>query len=163
MSHVLESEQFLPISLEAAWAFFATPKNLALITPPDLGLRIKEPFDGQPMYTGQIIRYTVRPMAGIPLTWVTRIEAVDRLRMFVDDQRSGPYKRWWHQHTFEPVAGGVLMRDRVEYELPFGPLGTLAHRIFVRRKLLHIFAHRRTVLERLFDQPQPQPPSPSVA
>ncbi len=110
MTHVIEREQFLPISLEEAWGFFATPRNLADITPPDMGFEIRQPFDGRPMYTGQLIRYTVRPLAGIPLQWVTRIDEVEPLHMFVDTQLKGPYKRWWHRHTFEAVQGGVLMR-----------------------------------------------------
>ncbi|MBL8001420.1 MAG: SRPBCC family protein [Flavobacteriales bacterium] len=152
MTHVLEREQFLPISLEEAWDFFATPRNLAQITPPDMGFVIRQPFDDRPMYTGQLIRYTVRPVARIPLLWVTRIDEVEPMRMFVDTQLKGPYKRWWHRHTFEAVPGGVLMRDRVEYELPLGPLGELAHAIFVGKRLEHIFAYRFTRLQALFRQ-----------
>ncbi len=148
--HVLEREQVLPVTLEEAWTFFSTPKNLALITPPEMGFVIREPFDDQPAYTGQLISYTVRPMLGIPLTWVTRIEEVIGPTRFVDTQLKGPYKRWWHVHTFQSVFEGVLMRDRVEYELPMGPIGELAHGIIVRRKLTAIFDHRHRTLERLF-------------
>lgn len=148
--HILEREQFLPIPLQEAWAFFSTPRNLARITPPDMGFVIREPFDGRDTYAGQRITYTVKPILGIPLTWVTLIEQVDAPHSFVDTQLKGPYKRWWHLHTFEEVPGGVLMRDRVEYELPLGPLGDLAHGIFVKRRLEHIFAFRFTTLEKLF-------------
>lgn len=150
MMHVLEREQFLPISLTEAWAFFSSPRNLGVITPPDMGFRIREPFDDEPMYTGQCIRYTVKPMFGIPLTWVTRIDEVEAPNRFVDTQLKGPYKRWWHQHTFQVVPGGVLMTDRVEYELPFGPMGELAHRTFVRQRLKAIFDFRNTTLLKLF-------------
>jgi ligand-binding SRPBCC domain-containing protein len=55
-----------------------------------------------------------------------------------------------HKHRFEPVAGGVVMRDRVEYELPFGALGRPAHRILVRRQLEEIFDFRRRAIEEIF-------------
>ncbi len=148
--YVLRREQFLPISLSEAWAFFSAPRNLALITPPDMGFRIKEPFDDRATHTGQCITYTVRPLLRIPLTWVTRIESVDEPFRFVDTQLQGPYERWWHEHTFSEVENGVLMRDRVDYELPLGLLGDLAHAIFVKRRLKHIFDHRTRTLERLF-------------
>jgi len=148
--YILEREQFLPISLEEAWSFFSTPRNLAVITPPEMGFVIRQPFDNKDAYAGQRITYTVKPMLGIPLTWVTLIEGVEAPYKFVDSQLKGPYKRWWHQHTFEAVDGGVMMRDRVEYELPLGPLGDLAHGIFVKRKLQGIFDFRTTTLERLF-------------
>lgn len=148
--YVLERSQLLPITLDEAWAFFSTPKNLARITPPDMGFVIREPFDNAPAHAGQRITYTVKPLLGIPLTWVTLIEDVQAPHRFVDTQLKGPYKRWWHLHTFEAVEGGVLMRDRVEYELPLGPLGDIAHGIFVKQRLEHIFAFRNKTLEQLF-------------
>ncbi len=152
MMHVLEREQFLPIGLEEAWSFFSSPKNLAVITPPEMGFEIRQPFDDKPMYSGQRIRYTVKPMFGIPLTWVTRIDEVEAPHRFVDTQLNGPYKRWHHLHTFEVVPGGVMMRDRVEYELPLGPLGELAQRTFVKRRLKDIFDFRHTTLQKQFRQ-----------
>lgn len=151
--HVLEQEQVLPISLEEAWSFFSSPRNLARITPPDMGFVIHEPFDDSPAHAGQLITYTVRPLFGIPLKWVTLIALAEGPHRFVDSQIKGPYKRWWHLHTFEAVEGGVRMRDRVEYELPLGPLGELAHVMFVRKRLQQIFAHRRETLQRLFPGP----------
>jgi ligand-binding SRPBCC domain-containing protein len=148
--HVLEREQFLPVGLDKAWSFFSSPKNLALITPPEMGFVIRRPFDDRPAYAGQLITYTVKPVACIPLTWVTRIENVQPPFKFVDTQLKGPYARWWHEHTFEAVEGGVMMHDRVEYELPLGPLGELAHGIFVRQRLKEIFDFRHHTLERLF-------------
>jgi ligand-binding SRPBCC domain-containing protein len=150
MMHVLEREQFLPIGLEEAWSFFSSPKNLALITPPEMGFVIRQPFEDRAMYSGQRIRYTVKPMLGVPLTWITRIDTVEAPHRFVDTQQKGPYKRWWHMHTFEAAPGGVMMRDRVEYELPLGPLGDLAHRIFVKRRLKDIFDFRFNTLQKMF-------------
>lgn len=150
MMHVLEREQFLPIALEEAWSFFSSPKNLAVITPPEMGFVIRQPFDDRAMYSGQRIRYTVKPVFGVPLTWITRIDTVEAPHRFVDTQQKGPYKRWWHMHTFEAVPGGVMMRDRVEYELPLGPLGDMAHRIFVKRRLQDIFAFRFNTLQKMF-------------
>jgi len=149
-AHVLERSQFLPITLEQAWAFFSSPRNLAVITPPEMGFVIHAPFDDTPTHTGQRINYTVKPVLGIPLKWTTLINDVEKPFRFVDTQISGPYKRWWHQHTFEVVDGGVMMHDRVEYELPLGPLGELAHTIFVKSKLEGIFSFRNTALKSLF-------------
>ena len=62
---------------------------------------------------------------------------------FVDAQLHGPYALWHHTHEFEPHPdGGTLMRDTVRYALPYGPLGEVAHRLFVARDLREIFAFR---------------------
>jgi len=88
--HVLEQEQVLPVTLEEAWSFFSTPRNLARITPPDMGFVIHEPFDDSPAHAGQRITYTVRPLFGIPLKWVTLIALAEGPYRFVDSQVQGP-------------------------------------------------------------------------
>ena len=149
--HVLEQEQVLPISIEEAWAFFSTPRNLDEITPPDLGFFIEHCEDG-PMFGGQIITYRIKIAPLIWVSWVTEIRAVEEGVSFVDNQMCGPYKLWHHRHSFEEVDGGVLMRDRVHYGLGFGPFGALAHALFVGRKVKGIFESRRKFLAERFGQ-----------
>jgi ligand-binding SRPBCC domain-containing protein len=147
--HQLRQEQRLPITMEEAWEFFSSPANLDAITPDDLGFRITSPELAR-MFEGQIITYRVKiaPLLWVP--WVTEIKCVDEGRSFVDEQRFGPYRFWHHRHHFEAIDGGVLMTDLVHYGLPFGPLGDLAHALFVRRKLEWIFGYRKRVLAERF-------------
>ena len=152
MMRTLEREQWLPIPIEDAWAFFSSPKNLAKITPGDIGFRIREPFDNAAIFEGQRIHYTVKPLFGIPLKWVTRIALVEAPHRFVDEQEKGPYKRWHHEHEFIARNGGTLMKDHVEYELPLGPLGDVMHACVVHGKLKDIFDFRFRTLETQFGQ-----------
>lgn len=147
--HILRQEQVLPISLDEAWGFFGSPRNLDAITPPDIGFRIVECDDG-PMYEGQLIVYRIQLAPLVWVRWVTELKAVAPRHSFIDEQRFGPYRFWHHRHSFEEVPGGTRMTDLVHYALPFGPLGTLAHALFVRRKLEAIFRFRREVLIRRF-------------
>lgn len=147
---LLEREQFLPISVAEAWKFFSTPRNLAKITPPDMGFEILAPFNDEPMYSGQLINYRVRPVLGIPMNWTTKIGEVKHGEFFTDTQLKGPYSLWEHLHTFEEKDGGVLMKDKVEYALPLGILGRIAHSIFVKSRLEQIFDYRVDVLKKTF-------------
>ncbi len=147
--HTLEQKQFLPVTTEEAWKFFSSPANLDKITPDDLGFQITSPPGGA-MFEGQIITYRVKVAPGIWIPWVTEIKCVDEGHSFIDEQRFGPYKFWHHRHEFIAVEGGVLMTDLVHYGLPLGPLGTIAHAVFVRRKLEWIFASRKQLLEQRF-------------
>lgn len=147
--HTLEQQQTLPIGLDEAWTFFSSPANLEKITPADIGFEITSPLEER-MFEGQIITYRVRIAPLVRITWVTEIKCVVEGRSFVDEQRFGPYRFWHHRHQFEPVPGGVLMRDKVHYALPFGPLGALADLLFVRRKLEWIFACRQRILTEFF-------------
>jgi ligand-binding SRPBCC domain-containing protein len=70
-----------------------------------------------------IIIYKVRPLWGIPAKWVTEITHVKDNEFFVDEQRSGPYTIWHHEHHVKPVEGGVEMTDIVSYKPPYGSFG----------------------------------------
>jgi len=102
------------------------------------------------MYEGLMIEYTVRPMLGIPMNWITEIKTVKNHTFFVDEQRKGPYRIWHHEHHFKEVEGGVEMTDIVSYELPLGFLGRLMHPILVKNKLKEIFDYRRQKVDELF-------------
>lgn len=102
------------------------------------------------MYPGQIIAYTVSPLLGIPLYWMTEITHVREQQFFVDEQRVGPYALWHHQHHFKAIPNGVEMKDIVHYKLPLGWLGQLGNALFVRRQLESIFDYRWNVLEERF-------------
>ncbi len=102
------------------------------------------------MYEGLMIEYTVRPILGIPMNWITEIKTVKNHSFFVDEQRKGPYRIWHHEHHFKEVEGGVEMTDIVSYELPLGFLGRLMHPILVKNKLKEIFDYRRQKVDELF-------------
>lgn len=102
------------------------------------------------MYPGMIIRYRVKPLLSIPLIWVTEITHVREGEYFVDEQRSGPYTLWHHQHLLEEAEGGILMTDIVHYEIPLGPLGDLMNVLMIRKKLKEIFDFRYKKMEEIF-------------
>jgi ligand-binding SRPBCC domain-containing protein len=145
----LEVTQYLKITLPEAWNFFSSPGNLSKITPEHMGFEITSGAPGK-MYTGQIITYKVSPFPGIKTNWVTEITHVSEGSFFVDEQRFGPYCMWHHEHHFEVQNDGVLMTDLVSYKLPFGFLGRIAHALFVRKQLEHIFLFREECLGKLF-------------
>lgn len=140
----------IPISINKAWDFFSRPDNLKDITPSHLGFEIKSKHHGENMYAGQIIEYTVKPVLGIALYWMTEITHVEDKRFFVDEQRFGPYSLWHHQHHFKTIEGGVEMTDIVHYKLPFWFLGDIANTMFVQKQLSDIFNFRTLKVEELF-------------
>lgn len=150
-TYYYKSVQWLPVDVEKAWEFFSSPKNLAKITPEDMKFRIKTPLVDKEIYPGMLIEYSVRPLFGIPLFWKTEITEVDAPHRFKDSQLKGPFALWEHTHTFTEQGHGTLMQDTVKYRLPFGALGSLAHRLMVKKRVDDIFTYRRKVLEDLFN------------
>lgn len=149
--HTLVSKQNLPISLEEAWQFLSDPKNLKTITPDYMGFDIISGAD-RSMFPGQIIQYIVTPVLGIKTKWVTEITHVSDQKYFVDEQRFGPYALWHHKHFLREIPGGVEMEDVIDYKVPMGILGQMAHPILVRPKLNEIFEYRRKKLIEMFGE-----------
>ena len=145
--HRLQRRQRIDQPLETVFAFFAEAHNLERITPPWLRFELHEPGPAR-MGEGTLIYYRLR-LHGIPLDWTSRIEEWTPGHSFVDRQLRGPYRLWRHRHTFSADGEGTIVGDEVEYALPLGPLGDLAHSLFVRRDLGRIFAYRRQAVSRL--------------
>jgi hypothetical protein len=132
---------------DEVFAFFGDASNLEAITPAFLRFRILTPAPVE-MRPGARIDYALS-LFGVPLRWRTRITAWEPGVRFVDEQESGPYALWRHTHEFESVGEATVVRDVVEYAVPLGPLGRIAHVLFVRRALDRIFDHRSDAIRRL--------------
>ena len=146
----LHREQTVPVPSPKVFEFFADPRNLGRITPSWLSFRMLNKGE-LVMREGLRIDYRIRPL-GFPQRWTSIISTWDPPRRFVDEQVRGPYRRWHHLHEFRAVEGGTVITDCVTYALPFGPLGRLAHGVFVGRQLAAIFEHReRAVVQLLVD------------
>jgi ligand-binding SRPBCC domain-containing protein len=148
MVHILEREQLVPRRRSEVFPFFADARNLERLTPPELRFAILTPGPIE-MRAGAVIDYRLS-LSGVPFRWRTLIEAFEPEDRFIDVQARGPYKTWRHLHEFVEVPGGTSLRDRVAYELPFGPLGDVVHAAIVRRQLDGIFEYRRATIEGLF-------------
>ena len=149
--YTLHKKQNLPISIDQAWEFLSSPKNLKTITPDYMRFDILSGAD-KPMFPGQIIQYIVTPILGIKTKWVTEITHVKDKEYFVDEQRFGPYALWHHKHFIKKIKGGVEMEDIIDYKVPMGILGQLVHPILVKPKLEEIFSYRQKKLVELFGE-----------
>lgn len=151
--HRFEWAAFVPVPVSSVWEFFSNPRNLALLTPPEMRLAVAAaPAQAA---TGAEVDIRVRVL-GVPLRWRSRIEACEPGRYFVDRQVRGPYRHWRHEHRFEAAAGGTWIRDVVEYSLPFGRLGDVVGGSWVRRVLARMFHFRGLAAVRQLGPPRPR-------
>jgi len=151
MIHYLHREQVIPASVADVWDYFCDPKNLNKITPPDMNFEVVKGGD-EKMYEGQTIEYRVEFIRGIRSMWLTEIAHVRDGKYFVDEQRVGPYRFWYHEHFFEGHPVGTKMTDHVTYAVPFGVLGDLLNVIWISRRLENIFVFRRQKIMELYGE-----------
>ncbi len=145
-----KTEQYIPAHIDEVWEFISSPNNLKQITPSYLDFKIKSNTLKEKMYEGMMIAYTVKPLLNIKINWLTEITQIEAKKYFIDEQRTGPYKIWHHEHHLTEINGGVLMTDLVTYKPPFGLIGSLANMLLIKRKINEIFDYREQVLNQIF-------------
>jgi ligand-binding SRPBCC domain-containing protein len=165
----LQFEDWTPFPLPRVFAFFSNPENLPRIMPAATETRIDElrlvapplsplPASGaSPLAAGVgtviVTSFRMFPPLLLRAQWIARITEFEWNHHFADVQQKGPFRQWHHRHEFQAETrngiDGTLVRDGIEYEVGFGPLGALANSIFVGPQMRHTFAQRQKVLPRL--------------
>ena len=149
--YTFHRKQKLPITLNEAWEFLSNPRNLSTLTPKEMNFTIIS-NDDKPMYAGQVIQYSVTPIAGIKAKWISEITHLVDGKYFVDLQLYGPYAFWHHKHFIHEIGGGVEMEDIIDYKVPLGILGQIFHPFLVKPKLEEIFRYRQKKLIEIFGE-----------
>jgi ligand-binding SRPBCC domain-containing protein len=171
MMHRVQFEQWVPAPIERVFLFFANPGNLPRIMPPETGtelvhLKLVAPSglsveqatvtDQHPLAaSGSEITTSFRVFPFLPFraAWIAQITEFEWNRYFADVQKKGPFKSFHHRHELrEEIRNGTpgtVVCDRIDYEVGFGWLGSLAQKLFIRSQLQRTFAYRQRTLEKL--------------
>ena len=148
-TYVFRKQHSIARPIDDLFNFFKQPDNLEKITPSSVGFTILTPRPIK-MQVGTVLDYTIR-LIGLPVRWTTMISEYDPPHRFIDVAIRGPYSFWHHTHTFEENDQGTIMTDEVNYSLPFGIFGRLAHFLWVKRQLKYIFDYRMNVISDLME------------
>ena len=97
-----------------------------------------------------LITYTITPLLGVKMDWMTEITHVKDGEYFIDEQRFGPYALWHHEHHFKAIEGGVLMTDFLTYAVPFGVIGKLGNAVLIGKQVKKIFSYRDKAIVEMF-------------
>ena len=149
--YTISREQYVTSTLAEAWSLLKNPANLDLITPKDLQFNIVSPVP-EVMFDGLIVEYRIKiPWFGLQ-TWIAEIKHIKEMYSFVDEQRIGPYKFWYHYHQIDEKDDRIKLTDRVYYEVPYGIFGKILHFFFIRKTLKRIFDYREEKLAELLSK-----------
>ena len=140
--HSFRIIQEMAIPVKQAWEFFSLPANLQLITPTNFEFKILTKLEEKPIYTGQVIDYTVRPIFNIRMRWTTLITHVEEEILFIDEQIRGPFSYWRHQHFFKPMNGGTEMTDVLHYKIPGWFAGDILNAVLIKNDIRKLFDYR---------------------
>jgi ligand-binding SRPBCC domain-containing protein len=146
--NTIQRQQWISAPLEQVFSFFCEARNLDRITPPELRFKLLAQSHLE-LLAGTLIDYELA-WHGLPMRWTSCIEEWCPPTLFIDVQRKGPYRFWRHTHSFEARDGGTLMRDTIEFAVPFGGVGDLCAGWLVRRDVDRIFDYRAQQISLLF-------------
>jgi ligand-binding SRPBCC domain-containing protein len=163
MSYQAQFEQWIAAPLEKVFSFFADPMNLPSIMPTWLEIRFEEmtviaPPVGTRAYlagvgTKFVASYRALPFLPMRIQSEAQIAGFALNDFFSDVQTKGPFRSWHHRHEFavENRGGisGTRIRDRMEYEIGFEPLGRIINVLFIAPQMRRTFAYRQRAVERL--------------
>lgn len=100
---------------------------------------------------GESVTWSARHF-GVRFRMTSRITTHEPPTRFIDEQTSGPFARWWHEHEFHAVHDGTLMIDRIEFDAPFGALGRLAERLVLERYMQRLIRRRNAWLAEVLER-----------
>ncbi len=148
--YTLKKKQLVSKSIIEVFDFFSRPENLSILTPKKMNFKILTPGPLE-MKEGMLIDYVIKVMA-IPIRWRTIITKYEPPHIFIDQQLKGPYSMWHHTHTFNKINDTeTLIKDTVNYSMPYGFIGEIAHYLYVKRDLKNIFLYRNKKIEEIFN------------
>jgi ligand-binding SRPBCC domain-containing protein len=164
MHYRIHAEQWLPYPVELVFAFFANPENLPRLMPKWQAARIEEAHfrpppqrsDAGPRYPGiaagdgtrLTLSFRPFPYSPVRISWEAAISQFVWNEQFCDTQVHGPFQFWHHCHRVSAAVNpatqqhGTLLRDEVEFELPFEPFSRVALPV-VRRQMGAMFRFRQ--------------------
>jgi ligand-binding SRPBCC domain-containing protein len=98
------------------------------------------------MTLGQEVTWRARHF-GIWQNLTSRITAFEPPSYFRDSLVRGAFRRFDHDHFFSQAGEITLMRDVFDYDSPFGVLGRIADRLFLKRYMKKLLVSRNVVIK----------------
>ena len=162
MPYHAEFEQWIPAPLEKVFTFFSDPMNLPRIMPAWMRVKIEEITIVAPRgfssarFAGEGTRffasYRALPCLPMRIRSEAQIVGFGLNEFFTDAQSTGPFRSWHHRHEFAAESregiSGTRLRDRIEYEVGFEPIGRVVNALFIAPQMRRTFAYRWRAVER---------------
>lgn len=140
-------------SPQQVFAFHEASGALESLTPPWEKVKVVE--GGGSIEPGAIVRLQTK-LGPFSLNWVAEHTEYKPPYLFADRQVSGPFASWYHRHRMiDDGAGGTILRDEVEYQVPMGLLGRLLGGRLIARKLQRMFDYRHQLTKSLVEGSHP--------
>ena len=84
---------------------------------------------------------------GIYQNLTSKITEYNRPKYFTDQMVKGAFKEFKHEHHFEELNDETLMTDLFYYKSPFGILGKIADKLFLKKYMIELLTERNRIVK----------------
>src|SRR3954469_5029455 len=137
-----EHSSWIAAPVRTVFDFHKRPDALELLTPPGEAIEVISRQGG--LRVGARVEFRI-PVGPFSVRWVAHHIAYEEDRLFIDEQREGPFAAWVHAHVFQEENGGTRLTDSIEMALPGGRLAEALAGWAIRRKLRKMFEYRHKI------------------
>jgi ligand-binding SRPBCC domain-containing protein len=148
--YYFERSVLINCPIEKAFAFHSDTNNLTKISPSSVKVKIIK-ID-LPLKLNSVVELVVTQFGFFKSRWKVRLAEFEEYSIIGDLQMEGPFKYWYHRHCFEEENGLTKMTDKLEYDLPMGFLGKIAHTLFVRKMIEKQFEFRHSKTKEVLEK-----------
>jgi ligand-binding SRPBCC domain-containing protein len=137
-----EYSSFIDAPVEAVFGFHQRPDAIELLTPPERKIEVVHRSGG--IETGAVVEFLI-PLGPFRIRWLAHHIAYEKNRLFIDEQRKGPFTAWVHAHHFAAEGRGTRLTDSIEFAMPGRRAVEAVAGWWVKRELRKVFAYRHLV------------------
>lgn len=149
--YTLHAKYKIKTKISEAWSFFTRVNNIEKIMPSELNFNVtsRKPTS---IYEGKIITFNTKIFPLYSTNIISEITKISPEKYFIDQQISGPYKIWHHEHHFKKSENNTtVITEKIKYKLHLHPLSRIIHKLLVKKKLINIFKYRINETQKIFN------------
>ncbi len=140
-----EYSSFIDAPVEVVFAFHQRPDAIELLTPPERNIEVVHRSGG--IEAGAIVEFLI-PVGPFRIRWLAHHIAYEKNRVFIDEQRKGPFAAWVHAHHFAVEGEGTRLTDSIEFAMPGGRMVEAVAGRWIKRDLRRMFEYRHEVTKK---------------
>ena len=149
--YTLQTKYEVNTQIKKAWTFFTKVSNIELIMPTELSFKVTSNKLTK-IYEGKIITFNTKINPFYSTNIISEITKISHEEYFIDQQISGPYKIWHHEHHFKKTRNNTtIIIEKIKYKLPLHPFSQIIHKLVIKKKLIHIFKYRMKETQRILN------------
>ena len=131
--------------VDIVWKFHERIDVLQLLTPPWQPVQVIRREGG--LEVGAITEFRLN-LGPLPLTWLARHTECEKYHSFTDQQISGPFEHWTHQHKFESENAKTRLTDEIFFSMPGGDPVEFVSGWLVQMQLDAMFRYRHQITKK---------------